>query len=257
MRTMRILTLSVMALLLSGIVHAQNKRFTTSGSIEFEKSVNMFAVIKKRITKDNEVFYKNLYEEYRRTRPQFQKLKSTLTFTNNQTLFVPGESNITGIFNDDPMVTQHTTVFADYNTGTKVSQKDVFEQRFLLKDSLRRIKWKITDERREIAGYSCRRANALVLDSIYVVAFYTDEIPVSGGPESFNGLPGMILGVALPHENVTWFATKVTDQPIQASAIKPPTKGKQSTEKEMVAVITEAVKDWGSYFSMAIKAFLL
>ena len=31
---------------------------------------------------------------------------------------------------------------------------------------------------------------------INVVAFYKDDIPVSGGPESFNGLPGMILQVA-------------------------------------------------------------
>jgi GLPGLI family protein len=32
--------------------------------------------------------------------------------------------------------------------------------------------------------------------SINVVTSYTDDIPVSGGPESFNGLTGMILQVA-------------------------------------------------------------
>jgi GLPGLI family protein len=32
--------------------------------------------------------------------------------------------------------------------------------------------------------------------SINVVTSYTDDIPVSGGPESFNGLSGMILQVA-------------------------------------------------------------
>ena len=32
--------------------------------------------------------------------------------------------------------------------------------------------------------------------SINVVASYTDDIPVSGGAESFNGLTGMILQVA-------------------------------------------------------------
>ena len=31
---------------------------------------------------------------------------------------------------------------------------------------------------------------------INAVAFYADDIPVSGGPESFNGLSGMILQVA-------------------------------------------------------------
>src|SRR6185437_10397918 len=102
------------------------------------------------------------------------------------------------------------------------SQKTIFDQPFLVKDSLRKIKWKITDENREIAGYNCRRANGLMMDSIYVVAFYTDKIPVSGGPESFSGLPGMILEVALPHENVIWRATKVTEAEIPQGAITPP-----------------------------------
>jgi len=31
---------------------------------------------------------------------------------------------------------------------------------------------------------------------INAVAFYTDDIPVSGGPESFNGLPSMIFQLA-------------------------------------------------------------
>jgi GLPGLI family protein len=36
-----------------------------------------------------------------------------------------------------------------------------------------------------------------MIDSgIKLVAFYTDDIPVSGRPESFNGLTGMILQVA-------------------------------------------------------------
>ena len=47
------------------------------------------------------------------------------------------------------------------------------------------------------------------MDSVYVIAFYTDQITTTGGPESFNGLPGMILGVAIPRINTTWFATKL------------------------------------------------
>ena len=99
-------------------------------------------------------------------------------------------------------------------TQTSITQKNVYDDLYLVKDSLRKIDWKITDETREIAGYECRRANAIVLDSVYVVAYYTIQIPFSGGPESFTGLPGTILGLALPHENMTWFATKVTEIPV-------------------------------------------
>jgi hypothetical protein len=42
----------------------------------------------------------------------------------------------------------------------------------------------------------------------------------------------MILGVALPHDNVTWFTTSVTDKP-QEKPITPPKKGKASTKKTL------------------------
>jgi len=109
--------------------------------------------------------------------------------------------------------------------GQSVSQKSVYEDTYLISDCIRSIQWRITNETREIAGYLCRRAKALVLDSIYVVAFYTDQKPVSDGPESFTGLPGMILGLALPNENVTYFATKIEDRPVSDKELEIPQKG--------------------------------
>ena len=83
------------------------------------------------------------------------------------------------------------------------------------------------------------------MDSIYVVAFYTDEIVTSGGPESFCGLPGMILGVALPHQHVTWFATKLIDDPLKPADFKIPTKGKVATNTSLKETLKESLKDWG------------
>ncbi len=50
-----------------------------------------------------------------------------------------------------------------------------------------------------------------------------------GGPESFAGLPGMIPGVALPHDNVTWFATRVMEIPVTPASLSPQLKGKPLT----------------------------
>ena len=160
-------------------------------------------------------------------------------------------------FGQDPAAEQNNIIYTDLSTSESISQKSVFEETFLLKDSVRKINWKITDETRNIAGYACRRANALVLDSIYVVAFYTDQIPVSGGPESFTGLPGLILGVALPRENITWFATMVKDAPIPATAVTPPKKGKATNYKDLVATLQNVMKSWGAYAQASLKAFLL
>jgi len=137
-----------------------------------------------------------------------------------------------------------------------VIQKQVFEQTFLVKDSTRKIKWKITDETRDVAGYTCRRANGIMMDSIYVVAFYTDKIHVSGGPESFNGLPGMILEVALPHENVIWTATKVTDVTIPDNTLIPPKKGKPVNNKELKNTLQSVMKNWGDEAQLYLKGFL-
>ncbi|MEJ0079777.1 MAG: GLPGLI family protein [Puia sp.] len=80
------------------------------------------------------------------------------------------------------MLNQFNTIFTDLGAKRIVDQKKVFEQTYLITDSTRKIKWKITDETREIAGYSCRRANGIYLDSIYIVAFFTTRLPLAGAP---------------------------------------------------------------------------
>lgn len=239
---------------------AQNVRFTTDGIIEFEKKTNMYAVIKKSINKENSSFMQSAFDVYKKTQPQFKVLKSTLAFSKDKTLFTPikeENSNSKGFFGDDPISTQNNTIFTDLGASSFIAQKKVYEETYLVKYSTRKINWKVTEETREIAGYECRRANAIVLDSIYVVAFYTDKIPVSGGPESFSGLPGMILGVALPHENVSWFATSIKDRPVTETELKAPVKGKQMNNKGLMETIQSALKSWGSYAQVALKAFSL
>ncbi|MDB5150698.1 MAG: hypothetical protein JWQ57_4718 [Mucilaginibacter sp.] len=256
----KILTITTILLFSANLLLAQgNKHFTFNGTIEFDKTSNMWTMLQKMINKDNEAWYQPIYDQYKKNKPQFKVLKSTLKFGNNQTLFTPiePEASAGSYWDELPMSVQNNTIFSDFNTGISTSLKKVFEETFLVKDTTRHIKWKLTGETRDIAGYTCRRANGLILDSIYVVAFYTDEIPISGGPESFNGLPGMILGVALPHENVTWFATKVTEQPVDEKSLTAPKKGKAATNKSFLTVLQNAMKDWGEQGKENLKGFSL
>ena len=254
--------LIIVTCLLSGIsttLFAQHARFAHEGVIEFERSINTYALLQKQVTAENSTYMTPYIERYKKTEPQFKILKSTLTFSKNKTLFEPvkEESTSTSLWGEDPETMQNNIVFIDFGTRLQTTQKKVYEETFLVKDSVRSINWKITSETREIAGYSCRRANAIILDSIYVVAFYTDEIPVSGGPESFTGLPGMILGVALPHENVSWFAKIVNDRTIAATVLVPPTKGKPTDNKGLLAILQKAFKSWGKYAKSTFKALSL
>ncbi len=240
------------------VAYAQHARFATEGTIEFEKSVNMHAQILKVINKNNEMFYAPAFEQYKKTQPQFKILKSTLSFSKDKTLFTPAEQEpvARNMFSELPAGNQNNVIYTDLSSNKSIAQKKIYEETFLVTDSVRKINWKITSETRDIAGYSCRRANAIIMDSIYVVAFYTDEIPVSGGPESFTGLPGMILGVALPHENMSWFAKLVTDKPLTTGLV-PPKKGKVSDNKALLATLMSVMKNWGEYAQAQLKAFLL
>src|SRR5262249_4678247 len=120
----------------------------------------MYSIIKKVLNKDKEAWYTPLFEAYKKSKPQFKVAKSVLSFANNKTLFTPAEEEIAsgaGFFANRPFATQNNTIYSDFDTKTGIFQKKVFDELFLVKDSTRKIKWKITDETREIAGYNCRR----------------------------------------------------------------------------------------------------
>jgi len=234
---------------------AQNARFTTSGIIEFEKSINQHAAIKKMMSQVGDRMGGS-FDDYKKSIPQFKVLKSTLSFSDNKTLFKPIAETDNGMdMFGSPGGEQANITYTDFATNTFTTEKIFFEETFLVKDSTRKINWKLTSEMRDIAGYECRRANAVILDSVYVVAFYTDKIPVSGGPESFCGLPGMILGVALPHDNITWFAKSVTDKPV--TEIKPPTKGKPTDNKGLMETANKLMDRWGKRANGMMKLLML
>ena len=148
-------------------------------------------------------------------------------------------------------------VYTDYRRGISISQKPVFEETFLVEDSLAKIKWKITSDVRNIAGYDCRKAVGILNDSIAIFAFYSDELLINGGPEGIHGLPGMILGVGIPRLHATWFATKVEVFDIKMNKVTPATKGKKVTRIGLMNALSPIAKDWGTYGSKLLVNFVI
>ncbi|HZH36928.1 MAG TPA: GLPGLI family protein [Flavisolibacter sp.] len=148
-------------------------------------------------------------------------------------------------------------VYNDYRNKRTITQKPVFEETFLLEDSLLKIKWKLTPDTRTIAGFDCRKAVGFINDTLAVFAFYTDEILVNGGPEGINGLPGMILGVGIPRLHTTWFATKVEVNGISTSNLAPATKGKKVDRKKIMTSLNDVLKNWGKHGSNMILNFVI
>jgi GLPGLI family protein len=140
-----------------------------------------------------------------------------------------------------------------------ITQMKVFEKNFLLQDSLPVYNWKITNEYKNICGYNCRKATAITMDSLYLIAFYTDAIYQSMGPLSTNGLPGAILGLVVPRFNTNYFATKVDAVTVLDEDIIPAAKGEKINSQSLSAKVKEATKSWGDgkYFMEILWATLL
>lgn len=154
-------------------------------------------------------------------------------------------------------IADKNVVYNDYRTGKTITQKPVFEETFLMEDSLLKIRWKLTADTRTIAGYDCRKALGFIDDTLAVFAFYTDEILVTGGPEGINGLPGMILGVGVPRLHTTWFATKVEVNGVSATSLSPATKGKKVDRKKMITSLDDVLKNWGKFGRNMILNFVI
>lgn len=254
---------AVLALLGKSEVYSQNALFLNQGNITFEKTTNVLAIMKDNMGDDN-VWGAKMVEAYEKSNnPHSATLQFNLAFNGNKTLYTPIESDAPKIPMMDFLLSAagNNQVYTNLDSSKSVAFKNIYDESFLVTDTLRDIHWKITDETRTIAGFQCRRANAIVMDSIYVVAFYTDMIPTSGGPESFTGLPGMILGLALPHKHMSWFATKVSVSPAVNSASLVPPAGKRKTEtitrKALYERLHSRLSDWGKNGQLIIQNGML
>lgn len=215
---------------------ASESQFITKGKIEFERKTNQHAFMDENNMWDA-MMKKNL--------PKFVTYYFDLNFDKGHSVYKQGrdpevrQNKYWGIFDADNIIA------TNLDSNTSVTQKSIYGDTYLIADSVRKIDWKIGTEIRKIAGFDCRKAVGKVMDSIIVIAFYTDEIIPSGGPESFAGLPGMILGIAIPRMHTTWYATKLQLVEVGTNDLATPKKGKKLTGPDFRSKLSEILKSWG------------
>ena len=235
----------IFLLIVTAAISAQAQtQFFGTVKVEFEKNLSVHA------------YYKELDPEW------YDFIKANLPKTvvtyhefigdSTQSLYRPGKEPTLDPRSFYRPVADKNVVYNNYTQGIRISQKPVFEETFLVQDSLKNIKWRLTPDTRTIAGFECRKAVGILDDTIAVFAFYTDELMISGGPEGINGLPGMILGVGVPRLHTTWFATKVEVFNINMKPVLPATKGKKVTRAEMMQALDKVLRQWGNYGSKMI-----
>src|ERR1035437_9091007 len=215
-------------------LHAQ--QFMSKAIIEYEVKSNI------QKTMGNNSWEEMLKENL----PQFKTGYYTFTFADNKSVYKFdhwGDKKMPEWLRKSD---EENVWYYNYNTGKFDMQKNVWGSNFNVEDSIPALEWKLTNENRVIAGFNCRKAVAKMFDSVYVFAFYTDEIIIPGGPCTINGLPGLILGVTIPRLYTSWIATKVMVNKVDDSIIKHVTVKKNYTMKNLKSTIDERTKDWSS-----------
>ncbi len=238
----------IFILFASHTLHAQTQ-FYNSVKIEFEKTLYVKQLYKAMAG--------DWYEMVKDRLPESSVTYFDFIGDSTRSVYKPGRE-----VQYDPRaffqgIADKNVVYNNYSTGTYTSQKPVFEETFLVQDSLLKIKWKLTADTRVIAGFECRKAIGIIDDSIAVFAFYTDEILINGGPESINGLPGMILGLGMPRIHATWFATKVEVNGVNMSSVTPASKGKKVNRQTMIQSLDKVLKNWGDWGKNMIWNFVI
>lgn len=212
-----------------------------SGNIEYECKMNLH----KMMQDESESWYEMVKDHT----PKFSVTFNNLIFDSCHSLFLPGKEPLekNGYLGEEG--TPEDYIYSDFCEQKYIALREVFDERFLVKDSISNIRWKVSGEIREIAGFTCKKATAVVLDSIYLIAFFAEDIVCPSGPASVCGLPGTILGLVVPRIHTTWFATSVntlTDSDRQK--LIPPVKGKISDRKKLLKKLQETFTDWGKSY---------
>jgi GLPGLI family protein len=227
----------ILSAILFTVIISKAQQFIDKAVIEYEVKTN----VKK--TMGNSSWAEMLKDQM----PQFKTGYFTYTFADNKSIYKFDRWDEKAKVPEFLRKSDEENVwYFNFNTGRYNMQKDVVGSKFNVDDSIPVINWKLTNENREIAGFNCRKAVGKIMDSVYVFAFYTDEITIPGGPCSVNGLPGMILGLTIPRMYVSFIATKVSLAGVNNAAIKPVEVKKYYTYTSLKSTVKERIKEWVS-----------
>ncbi len=144
------------------------------------------------------------------------------------------------------------------------NQNDVYGKIFLVKDTLNAFDWKLEGETKHIGEYTCYKATftreievresgisfngdkdlnerEVTKKTQVVTAWYTPQIPVNNGPESYYGLPGLILEINDGQQTI--ICSKIVLNPKEKVEIKEPKKGKKVSQDAFNKIMEKKMKE--------------
>lgn len=244
-------------------VNAQMKE----GKIVYERKINMWKMITD--------------PEMRSRIPEFRTSEFELLFNDQASLFrsVPEDEAPDPFANNGgerggmrfAFRMPETTTYTNIATQMQYESRPMFEKTFLIVDSLKPLKWKISEETKTIAKHICKKATTMITaqniriggsmrigrnnnDSTNrpsaaitpketeVVVWYAQDIASSVGPDNYTGLPGAILEVDVDNGSNVTTATEVTSKYPKKELIEP-TKGDKMNRAQFQDAMKKLMED--------------
>ncbi|MCY3629528.1 MAG: GLPGLI family protein [Bacteroidetes bacterium] len=166
--------------------------------------------------------------------PEREIVTRNLVFSSAKSLMYPAKVDSFEV-GDRPNWEYVDTTFVDLNNGTYLQWIDFNADAYLVKDQLPSIPWRLTTEMRTYLGYRVTKATASI-DSTFVEAWFSPDIPVPAGPGLYNSLPGLVLLVT--NEAIgEVYAAEFVDLEARSSIVEP------STGREVSADEYERIKE--------------
>ncbi|MFM6995069.1 MAG: GLPGLI family protein [Sediminibacterium sp.] len=255
-----VLGLFVAFISMSTVVTAQMKE----GKISYERKVNM---------------HRNLPDPQMKSMiPEFRTDKFELIFNESASLF----RSVVDDEAPDPFANAGgggggmrmnfrmptTTTYTDIAKQTQYEERAFFEKEFLIVDSLKQYKWKLSEETKTIAKQLCKKATTMITapqmrmrisrggennsDSAAnapvkpketeLVVWYAENIPVSVGPENYSGLPGVIMEMDVDNGASVTTAVEVSAKYPKKELIQP-TKGEKMNRAQFQENMQKLMQD--------------
>ena len=235
------------------------------GKISYERKINM---------------HRNLPDPQMKSMvPEFRTDKFELIFNENVSLFrsvVDEEAPDPfanagggggGMRMNFRMPTANT--YTDMAKQMQYEERAFFEKEFLIIDSLKQYKWKLSEETKTIAKQLCKKATTMITSpqmrmrvsiggagnntdttantprapkETELVVWYAENIPVSFGPDNYSGLPGVIMEIDQDNGATVTTAVEVSAKYPKKELVAP-TKGDKMNRAQFQENMQKLIQD--------------
>ena len=232
--------LLISALFLSFWVNAQSN---IQGIITYEETLQLKIDLPEGT--DHELIRSKL--------PTSRTYKKELTFNSGESIYksaaqdkqtqeLETEDESQGIKIKMQFTGDNNQLYQNTKENQLIEQLEFMGRQFRIKEDLNSMKWKLTNEKKEILNYSCIKA-ILEDTSRKVEAWFTMQIPASLGPATYRGLPGLILAVNINDGQSIVQAKSIKIQEVDEASITVPSKGKEVSREEFTKIRDKKLKE--------------